>query len=34
VARLVLDFQNHGVDPVASSLEQMAMFAEEVAPLL
>jgi alkanesulfonate monooxygenase SsuD/methylene tetrahydromethanopterin reductase-like flavin-dependent oxidoreductase (luciferase family) len=34
VSRLVLDLQNHGIDPVASSLEQMAIFREEVAPLL
>ena len=34
VSRLVLDFANHGIDTVASALEQMEMFAEEVAPLL
>jgi alkanesulfonate monooxygenase SsuD/methylene tetrahydromethanopterin reductase-like flavin-dependent oxidoreductase (luciferase family) len=34
VSRLILDFQNHGIDPVASSLEQMTIFREEVVPLL
>ena len=34
LSRLVLDFQNHGIDPVAGSIEQMRIFAEDVAPLL
>ena len=34
VSRLILDFQNHGIDTVASSLEQMTIFREAVVPLL
>ena len=34
VSRLVADFANHGIDTVASSLEQMEIFRDEVAPLL
>jgi alkanesulfonate monooxygenase SsuD/methylene tetrahydromethanopterin reductase-like flavin-dependent oxidoreductase (luciferase family) len=34
VPRLVIDFQNHGVEPVAAMVEQMTLFAELVAPLL
>lgn len=34
VTRFVLDFQNHGVDSVSSSLAQMERFARDVTPLL
>ena len=34
VDRLILDFANHGIDPVASSLEQMSIFREVVVPRL
>jgi alkanesulfonate monooxygenase SsuD/methylene tetrahydromethanopterin reductase-like flavin-dependent oxidoreductase (luciferase family) len=34
LSRLVLDFQNHGLEPVSSALEQMQVFAAEVVPLL
>jgi len=34
VSRLVLDFQNHGIDSVEATLEQMAIFREEVVPVL
>ncbi len=34
VSRLILDFQNHGIDTAASSIEQMTIFREEVVPLL
>lgn len=34
VSRLVLDFANHGVDPVRAAIEQMTLFREEVVPLL
>ena len=34
VSRLILDFQNHGIDTPAASIEQMTIFREEVVPLL
>ena len=34
LTRFVLDFQNHGVDPVDTGIAQMELFAERVAPLL
>jgi alkanesulfonate monooxygenase SsuD/methylene tetrahydromethanopterin reductase-like flavin-dependent oxidoreductase (luciferase family) len=34
VSRLVIDFQNHGVEPVTTMIEQMTLFADKVAPLL
>ena len=34
INHFVLDFQNHGVDPVPTAIEQMSRFAETVAPRL
>ncbi len=34
VSRFILDFQRFAEDPPATALEQMALFAENVAPLL
>ena len=34
LTRLVLDFQNHGVDSADVGIKQMELFADRVAPLL